>query len=473
MKPERYYSLQMNIHRKNRLEEQLVSVTDPTDFSRTLLPQMVEFDTLLRCHICKDFIKAPVLTPCGHTFCSLCIREYLNREMKCPLCLVELRESMLRSDFLVSEIVGSFKSIRAELIKFLEPGKCPPLDAGNQQGGCGSPIEIASGDPVEGTDENEQDEDEDDDVRIISMSKWENDDQQARQHLFSSPSARKRQRTDSPVVSTIDNMLVKPKTEAKLADAQCPICQRYFVLDYLQRTHLDECLNGIAGNVGAEEPSGSVATRNPVRQREPATETLSKPQVPKVDSEQFVIRYLESGQNRNFNRLPKLNYSSLSQSQLKQKLLALKLPTSGSRKQMISRYNHYEMLWNSNFLDSLELVDERELRRRLASWESTHNNSGSQTKSIISTMMGGATAKLKDFKNDRFDRKGWMLEHRHEFKELIKEARSKLGKKEEISIYSNHTELSQEKSIEFPQSQGSPSSAQMLPQGSQGQRENN
>ena len=57
-------------------------ITDPTDFAKTKIPDLEQWDTLLRCHICKDFLKVPVLTPCGHTFCSLCIRKYINNSAK-------------------------------------------------------------------------------------------------------------------------------------------------------------------------------------------------------------------------------------------------------------------------------------------------------------------------------------------------------------------------------------------------------
>ena len=98
-------------------------VSDPSDFSKTKLPQLSQLDSLLRCHICKDFIKVPVLTPCGHTFCSLCIRGYIDVKARCPLCLNELRESMLRGDILVNGVILCYKSLRGDLIEKLKVEK--------------------------------------------------------------------------------------------------------------------------------------------------------------------------------------------------------------------------------------------------------------------------------------------------------------------------------------------------------------
>lgn len=119
----------------------------------------------------------------------------------------------------------------------------------------------------------------------------------------------------------------------------------------------------------------------------------------------------------------------MSTAQLKQKLSSLNLSTAGHRQQMITRYNHYEMLWNSNFLDSIEPMSEKEIRRKLASWETAHNvdNSSNSISNMLRGNAGGVHLnRMKDFKNDRFDRKGWIKEHQNEFKELLKEARDSL-----------------------------------------------
>ena len=39
-------------------------------------PQLGRLSTILTCSICYEALVRPVATPCGHTFCSLCIRFF-------------------------------------------------------------------------------------------------------------------------------------------------------------------------------------------------------------------------------------------------------------------------------------------------------------------------------------------------------------------------------------------------------------
>ncbi|GAA6086382.1 bloodthirsty-related gene family, member 2 [Tachysurus ichikawai] len=41
-----------------------------------------------RCTLCEDIFSSPVTTPCGHSFCKVCLRKYWSRtgSGKCPFC---------------------------------------------------------------------------------------------------------------------------------------------------------------------------------------------------------------------------------------------------------------------------------------------------------------------------------------------------------------------------------------------------
>ena len=44
----------------------------------------------IECPICSDTKKLIRITKCNHEFCSECLKEWLNTNKKCPICMVEL-----------------------------------------------------------------------------------------------------------------------------------------------------------------------------------------------------------------------------------------------------------------------------------------------------------------------------------------------------------------------------------------------
>lgn len=400
------------------------SISDASDFSHTGIPKLSQLDALLRCHICKDFLQVPVLTPCGHTFCSLCIREYINVQGKCPLCLSELRESMLRSEFLVSEIVDSYKTVRGDLVAMLTKEKEPEEEDEADQSviDLGSDIEVG-----ELSKEN-------DDIEIVAMSehgslKRSSTDLPAhnsRSKFFKSGNVAKR----SATASRIESMFHKSEEMAA-----CPICERFFPVKELERTHLDECLT--LQSLGKRPNPRQTTNKKPQPKlcEKPALPrtTRSRPQ-PESEEVSHVDKYLNSTVENGHQRMPKLDLSSMPVTQVKQKLLQLGLPTQGSKQDMITRYSHYEMLWNSNFCDSLHPVEESELKRQLASWEASHKSVGSKSSanSISSMMVSRATKNnkkeeyrklLANFRDDKFSRKNWSKLFNKQFKRLIRDAK--------------------------------------------------
>lgn len=377
-----------------------IEVSNPRDFKTSLVPELSDFDSLLRCHICKDFLKTSVLTPCGHSFCSLCIRKYLQRESKCPLCLNELTESMLQKEFLVQEICSNYIKIRKSLLKHLQVSSSI-VD------------ESTVGADIKTTTSGQQ---------VIPSRKRGTE-------LHSSSPINKKKKNDG-ITS-----LLRKKAERKQKMAICPICTKSLPISALETTHIDDCLSKtnlersdsfeiLDEQTNLIEIELEEQTR-PTNENSASSSAISSP--PNVHTE----RYLQSGfQNTREHRLPRLDFQSLSGSQLKQKLSSLGLPVNGSKQQMINRYKHYEMIWNSNFLDSIEPVEEIELKRRLANWEAAHNSESQATSnnSITSMLRGNkhstiGTNMIKFFETDRFDRKGWVRHHAAIFTNLKEEAK--------------------------------------------------
>ena len=103
--------------------EALQDVPDPTDWNGTLLPGLADVESPLRCQVCKEFMTAPMMTSCGHTFCSACIRRYLATAHICPACKTKDQEINLRKNKSMEEVVEAFRRGRAAL---LELARTPP-----------------------------------------------------------------------------------------------------------------------------------------------------------------------------------------------------------------------------------------------------------------------------------------------------------------------------------------------------------
>lgn len=432
-------------------------ITDPTDFSSSKIPNLTQLDSLLRCHICKDFLKVPVLTPCGHTFCSLCIREYIKNSAKCPLCLSELRESMLRSEFLVTEIIECYTALRFSLIESLQLDQVKKVQTDNSPEEIidSSLIEIDSDPELEITEPKDR---MNDDIEIVASN-----EKPSTSHP-NIPKTNKIAKPGSTLLkkksrSTVESMFTKSSkigTSTSQQMAQCPICQEFYPLRLLERSHLDECLNlqslGKLSKHKKPTMAKSMSTLvthskglSPIRS-EPESHPRhnirathpSRAATPQPKAEvSYVTKYLNSMANtERRERLPKLDYTSLSMTQLRQKLGALNLPSTGSKQNLIDRYNHYEILWNSNFCDSLNPVDETDLRRQLISWEASHASLTGNSRNTIGNLIQrgdkGYQKLMANFKNDKFERKTWIRMFSKDFRRLIKEAKSKYRNVNEV-----------------------------------------
>lgn len=102
-------------------------VADSTDWLQTPLNGLTAVEAALRCQMCKDFYKTPMLTSCSHTFCSLCIRHALANDARCPLCRKQGQENQLRNNWSLEDAVEAFKKARRTVIEFARSG--PPAAA--------------------------------------------------------------------------------------------------------------------------------------------------------------------------------------------------------------------------------------------------------------------------------------------------------------------------------------------------------
>lgn len=78
----------------------LCCYTETSHFTLSWLPQWDEHLLLIimssdqeACYLCKEYLRDPVSIPCGHTFCSICLKTYWDHtdhtgSYMCPECRV-------------------------------------------------------------------------------------------------------------------------------------------------------------------------------------------------------------------------------------------------------------------------------------------------------------------------------------------------------------------------------------------------
>ena len=69
------------VHKPPETAQTRASIKDGEEFKQ---PQEL-FEEEMQCSVCL-FEKMDVVLPCMHAFCSECIKEWLTKEMSCPLC---------------------------------------------------------------------------------------------------------------------------------------------------------------------------------------------------------------------------------------------------------------------------------------------------------------------------------------------------------------------------------------------------
>ncbi|XBW38110.1 hypothetical protein QEN19_003704 [Hanseniaspora menglaensis] len=361
------------------------------------VPVLKDFDSLLRCHICKDILNIPVITPCCHTFCSVCIRDYLRNglDQNCPLCLNDLNESSLRSELLLNEIC---KCYRLDIKKVF----------------------------IEKLNTNKENKQEPEIKNIISNKRKQNKLISDSFSLLKPQQSAKKQKTASGNNTIIDMLSRKKHQSPTIAQetptstkekSNCPICNNKFSLKYLQEHHIDHCLSSL----GTE--SKEIINLSDDNKKEIESSDLEEEEDPK-----YLKSYLQSALQSNLipkiQKLPNLQLNDITTTTLKQNLMKYNLPVIGSKFNLIQRWKQWDVLYTSNFVDNPSPLPITSVRNTLIQWDALNNkaisaNSSNNTNDLIAMLDN----KKLDIKSDKFSRPTWESKYKKHYKELIKVAR--------------------------------------------------
>ncbi|CAN6638785.1 hypothetical protein TRVA0_017S01002 [Trichomonascus vanleenenianus] len=298
-------------------------LTDPSDWKSTQAPFLTAFETTLTCHICKEFLNAPVITTCCHTFCSLCIRSYLNTEARCPVCRSEIQSSTLRKNMVIEELVDIYRSSRDHLYSTIKR-----LNGGEYQ----YSEKTVQTDVVE---------------------------PESPQNLRRS--SRKRQKvTETEVVEVVDDEGDQDYDDVEVLDqvgyGNCPVCGKYMKIKDIETKHIMECLKG-----GSLLKSGSASSRSPSG----SPGKFFKPKEPKEPQEDMT------------KKIATIAYNLYKEVDLRKLLGRLGVPTTGNKAALQQRHREWMTIWNAN-ADSKKPVSRKVLLAQLRERENILNSSSTK-----------------------------------------------------------------------------------------------
>lgn len=116
------------------------------------LPSLREMDNSLRCPICSEYIHTAMSLACGHTFCSECIRSFLDCAMhstskapSCPKCRAPSDPTHLRKEADFDVTVRSFLRAKPDLLKLQDDAERAARAAQQRAGPGPSSVAAAGG----------------------------------------------------------------------------------------------------------------------------------------------------------------------------------------------------------------------------------------------------------------------------------------------------------------------------------------
>lgn len=408
----------------------LVAADDPTDW-KDEFGFLRSLDAGLRCDLCFDIFTAPVsIKDCGHTFCSACVRNAINKpgeEMggRCPKCMNKnVYDSSLLPQPTLENAALQWRNARSQLFTMQQTRlqeqtlRKIPFTNGHSTGKR-SREEMASssssstpspsspqlrrskrstsarnGEAKSYAEHINLDESSHDEFEEIQESDIEVE-----------PSMQQPQQTDTSVA--------KDYRQIGASDmVQCPMCQHTFTYRALN-IHLDKGTCSINDPEPSPKERGITASNNQGNSSATSTSTwlkssggsngLVSPRTtdPISNTTQGFKHFKEDRRKK----LVRPTYDILKINDIKKLLRDWQLNSSGNdRKRMVDRHRKWINLFNAN-LDASEHMRKSNaiLRKELEQWERAQDEIGS-----------GISEKRA---------KTWAMDHKMDFETLAKQAR--------------------------------------------------
>jgi hypothetical protein len=102
---------------------EILSVKEPVEESKSIDDSLISrwklIEDQLRCDVCKQLLDVPVSLKCYHTFCSFCIRRYLELSGNdfCPSCRISASSTDIRLEPRLAGILNILGSDRGSVRK--------------------------------------------------------------------------------------------------------------------------------------------------------------------------------------------------------------------------------------------------------------------------------------------------------------------------------------------------------------------
>ncbi|XP_054640313.1 E3 ubiquitin-protein ligase RAD18 isoform X2 [Dunckerocampus dactyliophorus] len=323
------------------------------------------FDALLRCPICFDFLNISMMTKCSHNFCSLCIRKFFSYKLQCPVCNVQATEQDLRNNRLLDDLVVSFRAARQQLSKtHFESPPISPKNPGSAK--CKAP-----------------------------RDKGQKCSSSVASHFF-----QKRPRTSPAKENQTDGSLAVQRStrthNANNTDAHSVTVKE-------EAMEVEEAsIRGVVSVKWEDTALHSISTEEERPHSSSSTSNDDKPGI-KVKcpvcsvgvSQQFINKHLDmcltSGEKKESLRssfgksrrpMGKLVYNLMSVLELKRRLKECHLSVHGSRDQLIKRHKEFVHVYNAQ-CDSLNPKSAKDIAKEVEANERIKNQLQNKSKPVM------------------------------------------------------------------------------------------